>query len=236
MCVGPSFDARIARVVYGAADPKTGACGSAVDLFGNARLNHHAATLTAGVPGRRSVARCSRTSSRSRRQSAAYVPQMPRILLTIRSAAIAGAVRRRRQAAAPLLHRFLTSRYGVGEINGSNRTPRGRHIVRAKIGAGQPPNTVFVGRRPSGETWSARIGGKAPPRPRLDADAPHVAIGLRSGLQPPGKGGQHALRYIYIHGSPETAEMGRADFYWLHPHAQRGHRRTVQFGANPDIG
>jgi len=50
MCVGAIFHARIARVVYGAADPKTGACGSAVDLFSNARLNHHA-TLTAGVLG-----------------------------------------------------------------------------------------------------------------------------------------------------------------------------------------
>jgi tRNA(adenine34) deaminase len=48
MCVGAIFHARIARVVYGAADPKTGACGSAVDLFGNPRLNHHA-TLTPGV-------------------------------------------------------------------------------------------------------------------------------------------------------------------------------------------
>ena len=48
MCVGAIFHARVARVIYGAADPKTGACGSAVDLFGNTRLNHHA-TLTPGV-------------------------------------------------------------------------------------------------------------------------------------------------------------------------------------------
>lgn len=42
MCVGAMFHARIARVVYGARDPKTGACGSVVDLFAEQRLNHHA--------------------------------------------------------------------------------------------------------------------------------------------------------------------------------------------------
>lgn len=41
MCAGAIIHARIARVVYGARDPKTGACGSVVDLFGEARLNHH---------------------------------------------------------------------------------------------------------------------------------------------------------------------------------------------------
>jgi len=42
MCAGAIMHARIARVVYGAADPKTGACGSVVDAFGFDRLNHHA--------------------------------------------------------------------------------------------------------------------------------------------------------------------------------------------------
>jgi tRNA(adenine34) deaminase len=42
MCAGAIMHARIARVVYGAPDPKTGACGSVVDLFEQARLNHHA--------------------------------------------------------------------------------------------------------------------------------------------------------------------------------------------------
>ncbi|MGA8146987.1 MAG: tRNA adenosine(34) deaminase TadA [Gallionellaceae bacterium] len=42
MCVGAMFHARIARVVFGACDPKTGACGSVLDLFGEQRLNHHA--------------------------------------------------------------------------------------------------------------------------------------------------------------------------------------------------
>ena len=48
MCAGAIFHARIARVVYGARDPKSGACGSVVDLFGERRINHHA-TATGGV-------------------------------------------------------------------------------------------------------------------------------------------------------------------------------------------
>jgi tRNA(adenine34) deaminase len=48
MCVGAMFHARIGRVVFGARDPKTGAAGSVIDLFGEARLNHHA-EITGGV-------------------------------------------------------------------------------------------------------------------------------------------------------------------------------------------
>jgi tRNA(adenine34) deaminase len=50
MCVGAMLHARIARLVYGAADPKTGACGSVVNLFAEPRLNHRA-SVTAGVMG-----------------------------------------------------------------------------------------------------------------------------------------------------------------------------------------
>ncbi len=48
MCVGAIMHARVSRVVYGAADPKSGACGSVVDLFAENRLNHHA-TIVGGV-------------------------------------------------------------------------------------------------------------------------------------------------------------------------------------------
>lgn len=48
MCAGAIMHARVGRVVYGADDPKTGACGSVVDLFAETRLNHHA-TIVSGV-------------------------------------------------------------------------------------------------------------------------------------------------------------------------------------------
>ena len=48
MCAGAIMHARIERVIFGAADPKTGACGSVVDLFSEARLNHHA-EVTGGI-------------------------------------------------------------------------------------------------------------------------------------------------------------------------------------------
>lgn len=47
MCAGAIMHARIERLVYGASDPKTGACGSVVDVFAEPRLNHHAGV----VPG-----------------------------------------------------------------------------------------------------------------------------------------------------------------------------------------
>ena len=48
MCAGALQHARIKRLIYGAADPKTGACGSVIDLFAEPRLNHHT-TVRAGV-------------------------------------------------------------------------------------------------------------------------------------------------------------------------------------------
>ena len=100
-----------------------------------------------------------------------------------------------------------TAKNGAGEKNGSFCTPRGRHIVRAKIGAGQPVNTVFVRRRPTGETWSPELHAKYPGR-----DWMLTRILWLSGKEP----GFNRLgevdtmrRYIYIHGSPDSAEMGK---------------------------
>lgn len=99
-----------------------------------------------------------------------------------------------------------TARAGVGEVSGSYQTPRGRHLVRAKIGAGQPENTVFVRRRPTGEIWTPALGEAFPGR-----DWILTRILWLSGREP----GCNRLgcvdtmrRYIYIHGSPDTAQMG----------------------------
>jgi lipoprotein-anchoring transpeptidase ErfK/SrfK len=100
-----------------------------------------------------------------------------------------------------------TSKNGVGEQNGSYCTPRGEHIVRAKIGAGEPENSVFVRRRPTGETWTRELHAQHPGR-----DWILTRILWLSGCEV----GKNRLgdvdtmrRYIYIHGSPETAEMGK---------------------------
>lgn len=107
------------------------------------------------------------------------------------------------------LRRYLvsTSKHGVGEKNGSFRTPRGLHVVRAKVGAGQPDNTVFVRRRPTGERWTLELHARYPGR-----DWMLTRILWLSGCEP----GFNRLgdvdtmrRYIYIHGSPDTAKMGK---------------------------
>ena len=100
-----------------------------------------------------------------------------------------------------------SAKYGVGEQNGSFCTPRGRHIIRAKIGAGQPLNAVFVERRPTGEVYSPELARNSPGR-----DWILTRILWLSGCEP----GYNRLgkvdtmrRAIYIHGSPDRAEMGR---------------------------
>jgi lipoprotein-anchoring transpeptidase ErfK/SrfK len=100
-----------------------------------------------------------------------------------------------------------TSRNGAGERQGSFCTPRGAHIVRAKIGAGQPLNAVFVRRRPTGEIWTPELGERFPGR-----DWIVTRILWLSGCEP----GRNRLgdvdtmqRYIYIHGSPDNIEMGK---------------------------
>ena len=57
-----------------------------------------------------------------------------------------------------------TALNGPGEEANSNCTPRGRHVIRAKIGAGQPVNTVFKRRRPSGEIYTPALGLRHPDR------------------------------------------------------------------------
>jgi lipoprotein-anchoring transpeptidase ErfK/SrfK len=100
-----------------------------------------------------------------------------------------------------------TSKNGAGEANGSYCTPRGRHIIRAKIGGGEAVNTVFVERRPTGEVYSSELAKRFPGR-----DWILTRILWLSGCEP----GHNRLgnvdtmrRAIYIHGSPDSATMGK---------------------------
>jgi len=103
-------------------------------------------------------------------------------------------------------YRVSTSRYGAGEREGSLQTPRGLHQIRARIGAGCPVGTVFVGRRPTGEVWSESLAAAHPER-----DWILTRILWLSGLEPGvNRFGQvdTMRRYIYIHGMPETEPCG----------------------------
>jgi lipoprotein-anchoring transpeptidase ErfK/SrfK len=100
-----------------------------------------------------------------------------------------------------------TSRNGAGELEGSFCTPRGKHIVRAKIGAGQPLNTVFRGRRPTGEIWTPELGERFPGRDWILTRILWLS-GCEVGRNRLGKV-DTMRRYIYIHGSPDSVAMGR---------------------------
>ncbi len=99
-----------------------------------------------------------------------------------------------------------TAKNGSGELYGSFCTPRGNHIVRAKIGAGQPVNTVFVRRRPTGEVWSPELGAQFPGRDWILTRILWLS-GCDVGFNRLGKV-DTMRRYIYIHGSPDTVAMG----------------------------
>ena len=100
-----------------------------------------------------------------------------------------------------------TGANGVGEENGSYCTPRGKHVIRAKIGAGQPENAVFVNRRPTGEIFSAELGARHPGRDWILGRILWLS-GCESGFNRSGSC-DTMRRYIYIHGTPDGTEMGR---------------------------
>jgi lipoprotein-anchoring transpeptidase ErfK/SrfK len=99
-----------------------------------------------------------------------------------------------------------TAKNGAGELRGSECTPTGWHKIRAKIGADQPLNSVFIGRRATGEIYSAELGRLASQR-----DWILTRIMWLDGLEP-GKNRYGNVdtgsRYIYIHGCPEQLITG----------------------------
>ncbi len=99
-----------------------------------------------------------------------------------------------------------TGKNGAGEENGSGKTPRGWHVVRAKIGKDAPLGTVFVGRRATGEIFAPELRAQYPER-----DWILTRIMWLSGLEK----GKNRLgnvdtmqRFIYLHGSPDDVAMG----------------------------
>ncbi len=146
-------------------------------------------------------------------------------------------VLRNRRGQAVLKTLISTARNGVGERRNSECTPRGRHIIRAKIGTGEPANAVFVSRRPTGEIYTPQLRAAYPGR-----DWILTRILWLSGLEP----GRNRLsevdtmrRYIYIHGCPDEDPMGvpgsrgcikmrNQDLIWLFDQVQAGTPITIQ--------
>jgi lipoprotein-anchoring transpeptidase ErfK/SrfK len=104
-------------------------------------------------------------------------------------------------------YQISTAKNGAGQERGSFCTPLGKHVIRAKIGSGQPINTVFIKRRPTGETYTPDLGARY-----LGRDWILTRILWLSGCEL----GFNRLgsvdtmrRYIYIHGSPDNINMDK---------------------------
>lgn len=108
-----------------------------------------------------------------------------------------------------IIKRYLISSAtkGTGQENGSFCTPLGKHIIRAKIGAGQAVNTVFIKRRPTGEIYNPELSQQYPNRDWILTRILWLS-GCERGFNRLGSV-DTMRRYIYIHGSPDSAEMGR---------------------------
>ena len=105
-----------------------------------------------------------------------------------------------------IFYSVSTAQMGAGELSGSYKTPRGKHIIRAKIGHGVALNGVFVGRRFTNEIYSKQLLEMFP-----DRDWILSRILWLSGVEV----GRNRLgqvdtmrRYIYIHGTPDSEPMG----------------------------
>lgn len=101
-----------------------------------------------------------------------------------------------------------TALRGPGELAGSFCTPRGRHVIRARIGGGCPLNAVFVRRRPTGEIYTPALGATFPERDWILTRILWLS-GCEAGFNRLGKR-DTMRRYIYIHGTPDSEPVGRA--------------------------
>ena len=102
-----------------------------------------------------------------------------------------------------------TAKLGIGQNKGSNQTPLGWHSIRAKIGADASTNSVFVGRRFTGEIYSTELAQQFPQRDWIlsriiwlsGCEVGRNRLGDVDSMQ----------RYIYIHGTPDSEPMGIAE-------------------------
>jgi lipoprotein-anchoring transpeptidase ErfK/SrfK len=106
------------------------------------------------------------------------------------------------------VYSISTAVNGVGCEKNTGCTPLGNHIIRAKLGKNAAPNTVFVGRRPTGEVCTPELMAEFPERDWIltrilwlsGSEIGKNRLGNLDTMQ----------RYIYIHGVPDSVEMGKA--------------------------
>ena len=115
-----------------------------------------------------------------------------------------------------------TSKFGLGDQKGSNRTPLGQHEVIAKIGKGLPPGAVLKSRRWNGEVLKPNAPGRDPIVSRI--------LWLR-GMETTNKNAFN--RFIYIHGTPEENRLGKPASYGC---VRMGMKDVVDLFDNVNVG
>ncbi len=114
-----------------------------------------------------------------------------------------------RGVAGPTLRRrypVSTAARGSGQDYGSECTPLGPHVVRARIGAGLPAGAVLEGRRPTGEVYNEELAQKHPERDWILSRILWLS-GTEIGHNRLGKV-DTMRRFIYLHGTPDTTRLG----------------------------
>ena len=98
-------------------------------------------------------------------------------------------------------YRINTAKNGLGEQQGSECTPRGKHIIRAKVGDGAPLHSVFEGRRLTGEIFNPELEKNHPKRDWILTRILWLS-GVEKGINRLGDV-DTMRRFIYIHGAPD---------------------------------
>ena len=104
-----------------------------------------------------------------------------------------------------------TAKNGAGELEGSEKTPRGLHLISDKIGADLPLNAVLRGRVPTGEVYAPELAQLYPTRDWILTRILWLSgreAGVNQGVNSAGETVDSHARYIYLHGTPDTEPMG----------------------------
>lgn len=115
-----------------------------------------------------------------------------------------------------------TSKFGLGDVSGSNRTPLGKHEIVAKIGHGLPPGAVLKSRRWNGEVLKPNAPGRDPIVSRI--------LWLK-GTESSNRNAFN--RFIYIHGTPEEKSLGKPASYGC---VRMGMKDVVDLFNTVDVG